>query len=279
MVRWFSVGSEMKTELVTVIGGGPAGLAASLQLELYGISPLVIERSETGGLLLNASCVVNYPGVPEGLSGRELVSRFPKPSRLIKDEVISLSRETQGRYRIQLSGGTFFSETVIVASGTIPEQIPLPGVTKDRIFYDVKNIDQEGYTSAAVVGGGDAALDYAVTLSRALEVTVYARGTFSRAVPHLCEKVDKIKAITLQENCDFPREYHQDIIVVACGRKPEVGFLSEDLLCSPPEDRSFHMCGDCARGILRQTAIAVGDGTKAAMLAAAFLSREQNGKA
>jgi len=62
---------------------------------------------------------------------------------------------------------------------------------------------------------------------------------------------------------------------VACGRRPNVGFVSEDLLCSPPEDHSFHLCGDCANGIFRQVSIAVGDGVRAAMKTAEYLRKRK----
>ena len=58
---------------VLIIGAGPAGLAAAIQLGRYGVPALVLERGEPGGLLRNANLVENYPGFPQGISGRELV--------------------------------------------------------------------------------------------------------------------------------------------------------------------------------------------------------------
>ena len=58
------------------MGGGPGGIAAAIQLKRSGIEPILIEKGEVGGLLLNANLVENYLGFPEGISGRELVGLF-----------------------------------------------------------------------------------------------------------------------------------------------------------------------------------------------------------
>ena len=68
----------MQTENIVIIGAGPAGLAAGLQLKRYGEEFILIERDNIGGLLRNANLVENYPGFPGGISGRELVRRFKK---------------------------------------------------------------------------------------------------------------------------------------------------------------------------------------------------------
>jgi thioredoxin reductase (NADPH) len=52
----------MDIENVIIIGGGPAGIAAAIQLKRYGLDPLILERKALGGLLRNANLVENYPG-------------------------------------------------------------------------------------------------------------------------------------------------------------------------------------------------------------------------
>ena len=84
----------MHTERTVVVGAGPAGLAAACQLSLYGLSPLVLEAHEPGGLLLNAGSVRNYPGVTSGVTGVELVKQFPMPERLIRASVAQVERRS-----------------------------------------------------------------------------------------------------------------------------------------------------------------------------------------
>jgi len=266
----------MPVEQMVVVGAGPAGLAAACQLELYGISPLVFEMDEPGGLLLNAWSVINYPGVPGGISGRKLAGLFPVPERLRRQEVTGVSRERAGSYAIVCSDGTCIAECVIVASGTCPVRIELLEVPADRLFYGVKDIPRGAFRSAAVIGGGDAALDHALALSVSMKVSVYTRNGFGGAVPHLLSTAVNTPSISLHPEGGIPGCFEEDIVVVACGRQPRVGFLHPDLLCSPPEDGSFHLCGDCVNGIYRQASIAAGDGVRAAMRTAEFLRKRNS---
>ena len=261
----------MLTEFAAVIGAGPAGLAAASQLELYGISPCVYEPDTPGGLLLNANSVNNYPGVRKGITGRELAAQFPLPGRIVKQKVLKLTTLPSGGYEVLTASESCRYRSVIVASGTKPVRIEIPDFPRENIFSEVKNIPYQLYRSAAVIGGGDAALDYALTLSRTMPVNVYARGDFSGALPDLIRQVESLEKISLFPFTVFPVSHSEDIAVVACGRVPNVAFIQEELVCSPPEDGSFHLCGDCVNNRFRQTAIAVGNGVKAAMTTAEFL--------
>jgi thioredoxin reductase len=265
----------MHTEKVVVAGAGPAGLAACGQLRLYGIDPLVVESDEPGGLLLNAWSVVNYPGAPRGISGKELAGRFPVPENIHKDTVTKVARDPSGSYLIDTETSQITARAVIVATGTIPVTIPLPGVPRNRVYHDVKHISEGIYRSAVIIGGGDAALDYAMTLSGFMAVRVLSRGGFDRCAPHLLKSAGSTRRITLAigsfREADLP---HDGCVVVACGRTPNVAFVSGNLLCSPPEDGSFHLCGDCVNGSFRQASIAAGNGVMAAMRTVHFLEKE-----
>ena len=61
---------------VVVIGGGPAGIAASIYLKRADFEVILFEKDEIGGLLLNAYLVENYPGFPSGISGKNLCKIF-----------------------------------------------------------------------------------------------------------------------------------------------------------------------------------------------------------
>ncbi|MCD4706472.1 MAG: NAD(P)/FAD-dependent oxidoreductase [Candidatus Sabulitectum sp.] len=267
----------MGHEKVVVIGAGPAGLAAAGQLKLYGIDPLVFECDEPGGLLLNACSVINYPGTPGGISGRKLAKLFSLPERIAFTEVTDLSRRNM-LYHIESKAGVVAALAVVVASGTVPVRISVPGVAEDCIHYDVKNLLDNPGSSIAVIGGGDAALDYAMSLSSGFTVNVYARGDFSKVVPHLLDKVRKIRSIMLHPESLPKNSFSEDLVIAAVGRTARVDFISEKLLSSPPADGSFHMCGDCRNGMYRQTAIAVGNGVEAAMKTARYLKKTENGK-
>ncbi len=260
----------MSIENVVIIGAGPAGLAAARQLKLYGIDPLVYECDEPGGLLLNACSVINYPGVPEGISGKELVKQFPLPDRLVLREVTGVTREDK-YYQIHSNNSIIKTHSVIIASGTIPRKITIPDIPASDIYYEVKNLVDGPCKSVAVIGSGDAALDYAMSLSSRHIVSVYARNDFSGVVHHLFKKAEKEARISLHPHSLPKDSFDEEVILAAVGRLPGTDFISENLLSSPPADGSFHMCGDCTNGIFRQTAIAVGNGIEAAMKTSEYL--------
>ena len=59
-----------------VVGGGPAGLTASLYAAREGIDTLVIERSGIGGQAGVTERIDNYPGFPDGIGGGDLADRI-----------------------------------------------------------------------------------------------------------------------------------------------------------------------------------------------------------
>lgn len=62
---------------LVIIGGGPAGLTAALYAGRSNLSVLVIERENIGSLYM-AHQVDNYPGFPEGITGKELQHQMKK---------------------------------------------------------------------------------------------------------------------------------------------------------------------------------------------------------
>ena len=63
---------------VVIIGGGVAGLTAGMYAGRAGLKTLVLERMMTGGQVINAEKIENYPGFPEGITGFELGPKLQK---------------------------------------------------------------------------------------------------------------------------------------------------------------------------------------------------------
>jgi len=281
----------MPVEDVVVIGAGPCGLATALQLKRYGIEVVVFEKNRVGGLLNNADLVENYPGFPEGIGGVELVDLFARqasgfgvPIRF--EEVLKVDLEGP-IFRLDTSGGVCQARTVVVASGTKPIEFTdfqIPNAVAGRVFYEVFPIREVKDKTIAVIGAGDAAFDYALNLSRHNEVTILNRGGQIKALPLLWQRARSNGRINYEENiellridrvadglrleCKDPtgeRELRIDLLVFAIGRTAELGFLSEKVKSVQKHSENLYICGDVVNGPFRQTAIAVGDGIKAAM--------------
>lgn len=294
---------------VAIIGAGPAGIAASIYLKRAGIEPLVFEKDEIGGLLLNANFVENYPGFPEGISGKALAHLFKEQLlhfgiEVKKEEVKKVSYEN-GTFTLNTDEEEFESRVVIVATGTIPKGIELTGqsyLIGKKLFYEIKDIPPpEREDSFVVIGGGDAAFDYALNLSKDVEkVDIIFRSDKAKCLSLLEDRVREgknisvhPKTLTLSVEEEGDRvvvkcrsegkelTFTSDYTLIACGRKPNLALLPEEIRESLviQEDGTTNIpglfiAGDVRRGYFRQTGIAVGDGILCAMSAVNFLRGE-----
>ena len=285
----------MKLEKVIIIGAGPAGIATAIQLKRYRISPLLFEKNKIGGLLRNANLVENYPGFPNGISGSELVELFKKHLhnnfiKIIFEEIVGLNFK-QKLFLIKTSKKTFYSKIVVIATGTKPKRFSdfkIPEQIKDKIFYEIYPILGVKGKKIIVVGAGDSAFDYALNLEKNNEVFILNRGKTTKCLPILLERTKKSSRIKYLENTKISNiiENSKDelllelkseegllkmcanYVIFALGREPQLDFLSEKLKKNAQELENkgvLYFVGDVRNGILRQTAIAVGDGIMAAM--------------
>src|SRR5258708_796795 len=96
---------------LTIVGAGPAGLAAALYAASEGLTTAVIEALAPGGQAGTTSMIENYLGFPDGVSGNELATRAAAQARrfgaeiLLAPDLIGVSPDGSGYLRT-LSDGT-----------------------------------------------------------------------------------------------------------------------------------------------------------------------------
>ena len=285
----------MHVESVTIIGAGPAGLAAAIQLKRYGITPIILERALMGGLLHNANLVENYPGFPGGISGLELVRRFVEQVRRmgvdVTFEAVTLLEETGGQFRVTTPSRVFLSRIVVIATGTRPREFSdfeIPARLRERVFYEVFPLLGVEGKRMAIVGAGDAAFDYALNLSKRNQVVILNRGAQHKCLPLLWARSQAVSQISYHAQavvsglseassgaiaieCATPVgsiNLDVDYLIGAIGREAQLDFVATQVLEGAAElERRGALCriGDVKNSNFRQTSIAVGEGVLAAM--------------
>lgn len=287
---------------VVVVGGGPAGISAGIQSHRQGLRTILVEKKAMGGLLVNADWVENYPGFVGGISGAKLAKLMhahleATGVRVFFAEVESIQATPEGLCTTLSNGGRLISKVIILATGTIPRYAQIPGETScNRLFYSVIDALRSGGKSWCVIGGGDCAFDNAIALAKNhCEVTVLVRGEKPKALQLLVERAKTLnvdiklmtEAIEIRDvgekTCLLIREDRRinEILVngvlVAVGRLPAFPNIlfngwnkNVDMVgrtCVP----GLYIAGDCRRGNIRQTSVAVGDGVSCAMDACRFI--------
>lgn len=165
-------------------------MGAAIYAARAGMSPLVIEGAQPGGLLTTTSDVENFPGFPEGVNGfdllwkmREQAQKFGARIENAVVEKVDFSGETK---KVFCSGEKVFeAKKIVVATGSSPRMTGAKGeaemyggkgvsacATCDGAFYRGKDV--------AVVGGGDSACEEAVFLTRFCSSVkiIHRRGEF-----------------------------------------------------------------------------------------------------
>ena len=173
---------------LTIVGAGPAGLAAAVYAASEGLRTLVIEAVAPGGQAGTTSMIENYLGFPNGISGSELATRAVAQARrfgaeiLLARPLVGISGEGSG-YAAQLSDGTtVLGRTLLLASGVEWRRLDVPGIDEllgAGVYYGAGPSEALGCAGAhvVVVGGGNSAGQAVVRFSRyAVRVTLLVRG-------------------------------------------------------------------------------------------------------
>lgn len=284
-----------EVEDVIIIGAGPAGIAAAIQLKRCGISALLLEGEEAGGLLKNANLVENYPGFPQGIPGTGLVDLFIQqmqrlsisPTKALVDGVSYVDE----LFVVNTDNKTYHARRLVAASGTKPAALTGVDISSGsiaRIYYEVYPLINLQGKEIAIIGAGDAAFDYALNLSMHNQVYILNRTNMIKSLPLLVERTEmnpnvryskntRVRGISegddgrLMVKCkqdEGIREFSVDYVIAAIGRVPNIGFLCEQIKERMDVFLSrglLYLIGDVKNDIYRQTSIAVGDGVKAAM--------------
>ena len=300
---------------VIIIGGGAAGLAAAVYTTRAQMKTVVIEQIATGGQLMLTSDIENYPGFPQGILGPELTQRMEEQARRFGTE---FTYDTVERLEVEKTPKVvvgadrpYTAKAVIITAGGAHNKLEVPGEEEfaGRGVSYCATCDGNFFTGedTVVVGGGDAAMDEGLYLSRIVKkVTVVHRRDELRASKVLQERAfattnmafkwsHVVKEIrgngtvdrVLMEDVKSGEEYEfpTGAVFIYVGFHPN----SEFLRGSVPLDGGGHVmtnmrmetptpgvlaAGDVRQFSDRQLGNAVGDGITAAISAYRYVTEE-----
>lgn len=202
----------MQKEKLVIIGGGPAGLTAAIYAARAKRNPVLYTGTMPGGLLTQTSEVENFPGFPAGVQGFDLVTAMQEQAerfgaRIEYEEAEKFELTDGGAQTIILtSGETIQTDALIIATGASPRYLGLPNETRlrNRGVSACATCDGSFFKEVpvVVVGGGDSAMEEAITLTRfASKVYIVHRRDELRASPIMAERAKENKKIEFLLSC------------------------------------------------------------------------------
>jgi thioredoxin reductase (NADPH) len=178
---------------IIIIGGGPAGFTAGIYAARAGLKVLLLEGASTVSQITITDLIENYPGIPDGINGLDLMQLFKNQAlkfglEIIAKDTLSIAKSDSAAalWIVNTGDKSFRTLSVIAATGAQWRKLGVPGETEfagrgvsycatcDGPFYRNRDV--------VVVGGGDSAIQEALFLTHfASKVTVIHRRDRLRA--------------------------------------------------------------------------------------------------
>ena len=248
----------MSTYDIAIIGGGPAGLATAMYAGLRGLGAVVYEAEAFGGQLINlypSKPVSNFPA-QAALPSRELALRLAGQAEQFGAEL----REWRAVEDVTPQGGAFRvrgslredeARTVVLALGLgrfSPRRLGLDDEERylgKGLAYRLPPLEEVRAKRAVVVGGGDTALDTALSLREVAEVTVVRRRDEFRAYAHTQDRFaevgievvsngevvglrgrERLESIVVRRPDQSTVELPADLVLVSIGQVPDLSGIA-----------------------------------------------------
>ncbi len=283
---------EDETYDVGVVGLGPAGVTAACELVRYGYSVVAIEKDRVGGLIHYARAVDNFPGIPPSSPGQVVVDMLWQhlggfPPKVVNAEVTGLYHTGVG-YGISLGDSAITVKSIILATGTVPDRLGVPGEELPWVHHLWTNVDVGEDALVAVIGGGDLAADQALSLNEnGKQILMMLRSGMPRCNMVLQSEMEMMEDFVIASGLTVlrfeDRDGHTvvytdgeqelrmvvDAVLVAIGRSPALPTLNDQPMSLNKaiylSSEGLFVAGDIVAERRRQVAIAMGSGLAAAM--------------
>lgn len=192
---------------LVIVGGGPAGLAASIYAQRALLDNVLLEKEAVGGQVVTTSDIDNYPGVPhtDGFTLSDAMRNQAEDlgGTIVYDSVTALRHTEDGLFEVEVADGTIVSKTVVFCGGATPRLAGFEGereftgrgvsycATCDGMFFRGKKV--------YVIGGGNSACEEALFLTRfADHVDVVVRKDHLRAQAVVARELEENPKVTVR---------------------------------------------------------------------------------
>jgi thioredoxin reductase (NADPH) len=298
---------------IVIAGGGLAGLTAGLTAARLGRKTLVLTGDVIGGQLLSIEKIEGFPGFPDGVPGYDLAPMTQEEAasagaEFAATELTRLTLEAKA-WRLVTGEGELSARAVILATGSSLKELGVPGEARLRgqgvshcASCDAPLLRQK---IAAVVGGGDSAMQEALTLAQHVsQVAMLTRGPALTGQASYRDRVVQNSKIVVRTNVEVQdvigdakvtgvrmrdisdgatNELKADAVFVYIGLQPNTAFLDDRVRLGRaggiPTDGSMRteLAGVCAAGTVRagspcRAASSAGDGAAAAIAVDRYLT-------
>ncbi|PKN18039.1 MAG: thioredoxin-disulfide reductase [Deltaproteobacteria bacterium HGW-Deltaproteobacteria-6] len=224
---------------IVIIGGGPAGYTAGIYAARAALKTLLIEGAGTVSQITITDMIENYPGIPDGINGFDLMQLFKKQAlkfglEILPNDVTSVkqSAETPVVWEVTTGDKVYKTLSIIAATGARWRNLGVPGesefagrgvsycATCDGPFYRNRDV--------IVVGGGDTAIQEALFLTHfARKVIVVHRRDRLRAAGILQNRAFAEKKIEFVLNATVAEINGADFVTGVKVKDVHTGKLSE----------------------------------------------------
>lgn len=217
---------------VIIVGGGPAGLTASIYSARLGLTAMLFEGKLLGGRAAEAPAVWNFPGFSEGISGVELVDRMVEQAERfgarmrLPEEVLDLDLDGAVK-TVMTRSGEYRCFGIIIATGTQRKKLLVPGETeflgRGVSYCAVCDGPLFRGRTTAVVGSGNEAFEDALYLSSLSQnvflITHDRKIEAEKALVDECEEKMNIEIVKAKVKTVFGEKIVESIAVIDLGSK------------------------------------------------------------
>ncbi|WP_225743517.1 NAD(P)/FAD-dependent oxidoreductase [Marinilactibacillus sp. Marseille-P9653] len=171
--------SENELYDVTIIGGGPIGMFSAFYAGMRNVKTKIIETLPVLGgqvSLLYPDKTIYDIGGYAAVTGKELIKQLTAQMQLfdqalcMEEQVQTIQKNDEGVFELTTNKGVHYSRTIIITTGQgafKPRKLMLEHAEsfEDKsLHYIVNHLEQYKDKTVAICGGGDSAVDWALTL-------------------------------------------------------------------------------------------------------------------